>query len=99
GPEPRDPASMLRSYLLYLLVGPQLSIDEWVLELHHVPLYISRFEPGDVPGVGTFHHFFQSPLGFRKETSFFEDKSPKSQSVNLKRSRKLRKHRPRHRVG
>jgi len=55
GPEPRDPASMMRSYLLLLLTNPTKSIDEWVDELRRVPLYaiISGFEPGDTPGVGT----------------------------------------------
>jgi hypothetical protein len=36
GPKPRDPSSMLRSYLLNLLSRPELSITEWVDELHRV---------------------------------------------------------------
>lgn len=60
GPAPRDPASMLRSFLLLLLTKPETSITSWVDELYRVPLYaiLSGFEPGDVPGVGTFYDFF-----------------------------------------
>jgi hypothetical protein len=60
GPQPRDPASMFRSYLLYLLVRPEIGITDWVREMHRVPLYaiLSGFHPGDIPGVGTFYDFF-----------------------------------------
>lgn len=60
GPAPRDPASMLRSFLLFLLTKPESGITAWVDELYRVPLYaiLSGFEPGDVPGVGTFYDFF-----------------------------------------
>lgn len=60
GGEPRDPASMLRSYLLNLLVRPELSITKWVDELRTVPLYaiLSGFEPNDTPGIGTHYDFF-----------------------------------------
>lgn len=60
GPAPRDPASMLRSYLLFLLTNPTIGITKWVDELHRVPLYaiLSGFVPGDIPGVGTFYDFF-----------------------------------------
>ncbi|MCY9665963.1 hypothetical protein M5X11_13470 [Paenibacillus alginolyticus] len=59
GPQPRDPASMLRSYLLFLLTRPEIGITEWVNELYRYPLYaiFSSFEPGDIPGVGTFYDF------------------------------------------
>lgn len=59
GPAPRDPASMLRSYLLFLLVRPEIGITAWVDEMYRVPLYsiLSGFEPGDIPGVGTFYDF------------------------------------------
>ncbi|AIQ14365.1 transposase [Paenibacillus durus] len=59
GPAPRDPASMLRSYLLFLLVRPEIGLTKWVDELYRVPLYaiLSGFEPGDIPGVGTFYDF------------------------------------------
>ena len=61
GPQPRDPASMLRSYLLFLMVKPEIGITEWVREMIRVPYYaiISGFEPGDIPGVGTFYDFFK----------------------------------------
>ena len=61
GSTPRDPASMLRSYLLFLLTKPEIGITAWVDELYRIPLYaiLSGFVPGDVPGVGTFYDFFQ----------------------------------------
>lgn len=59
GPEPRDPASMLRSYLLFLLTSPEIGITKWVDRMYSIPLYaiLSGFEPGDIPGVGTFYDF------------------------------------------
>jgi hypothetical protein len=59
GPTPRDPASMLRSYLLFLLVRPEIGITKWIDEMYRVPLYaiLSGFDPGDIPGVGTFYDF------------------------------------------
>jgi hypothetical protein len=65
GPAPRDPASMLRSYLLCLLTNPTLSITDWVDMLYRVPLYaiLSGFNPNDVPGVGTFYYFFKRLWG------------------------------------
>ena len=61
GPTPRDPAAILRSYLLFLMTHPEIGITEWINELHRVPYYaiICGFEPGDVPGVGTFYDFFK----------------------------------------
>ena len=60
GPAPRDPASMFRSFLLFLLTKPEIGITAWVDELYRVPLFaiLSGFEPGDIPGVGTFYDFF-----------------------------------------
>lgn len=60
-PKPRDPSAMMRSYLIFLLTRPAIGITEWVDELHRVPLYaiLSGFEPGDVPGIGTFYDFFK----------------------------------------
>ena len=59
GPKPRDPASMMRSYLTFLLTRPSIGITQWVDELHRVPLYaiLSGFKPGELPGVGTFYDF------------------------------------------
>lgn len=83
GPTPRDPACMLRSYLLFLLTNPTIGITKWVDELHRVPLYaiLSGFEPGNVPGVGTFYDFFSRLWGYR---------SPNIKS-NIKRKRKKKK--------
>lgn len=61
GPEPRDPASMLRSYLLFLMTKPEIGLTEWVNEMRRIPYYaiLSGFEPGNLPGVGTFYDFFK----------------------------------------
>ena len=59
GPLPRDPASMLRSYLLSIKLKIT-SVTDWVSKLKECPLYaiISGFSPDDVPGIGTFYGFF-----------------------------------------
>lgn len=59
GPTPRDPADLLRSYLLMLELR-QTSVTRWVDLLRRCDLYaiLSGFTPGDVPGVGTFYDFF-----------------------------------------
>jgi hypothetical protein len=59
GPEPRDPACMLRSLLLFVMTNPTMGITEWINEMKRTPLYaiLSGFEVGDVPGVGTFYDF------------------------------------------
>lgn len=61
GPKPRDPASMLRSYLLFLMTKPEIGLTEWINEMQRIPYYaiLSGFEPGDFPGVGTFYDFFK----------------------------------------
>ncbi|MHB8074522.1 hypothetical protein [Desulfosporosinus fructosivorans] len=61
GPEPRDPSSMLRSYLLFLMTKPEIGLTEWVNEMRRIPYYaiLSGFEPGNLPGVGTFYDFFK----------------------------------------
>jgi hypothetical protein len=61
GPEPRDPASMLRCFLVGLLTHPTEGITEWVNILHRTPFYaiLSGFQPGNVPGIGTFYDFFK----------------------------------------
>lgn len=60
GPEPRDPASLLRSYLLLLMSNPQMGITEWINEMKRTPIYavLSGFLFDDLPGVGTFYDFF-----------------------------------------
>ncbi len=59
GPKPRDSASKLRSYLLFLMTKPEVGITEWINEMKRYLLYaiLSGFDPGDVPGVGTFYDF------------------------------------------
>lgn len=61
GPEPRDPACMFRSLLLFIKTNPTIGITEWINEMKRTPLYaiLSGFEVGDVPGVGTFYDFFK----------------------------------------
>ena len=60
GSAPRDPVSMLRSYLLSIKLKIT-SITDWVSRLKECPLYaiISGFSPDDVPGIGTFYDFFR----------------------------------------
>ena len=84
GPEPRDPASMLRSYLLFLMTKPGIGVTEWINEMKRIPYYaiLSGFEPGDIPGVGTFYDFFK-----RLWTASQNNLKPKKQ----KRKRKPKK--------
>lgn len=59
GPKPRVPSCMQRSYLLSIAFKVT-SITNWVAQLKLNPLYafLSGFEFGDTPGVGTFYDFF-----------------------------------------
>ncbi len=88
GTKPRDPTSMIRSYVLYLLVQPTTSITEWVNQLRRVPLYaiLSGFEPGDTPGVGTFHDFF--------DRIWVSDQANTKHKIQPKRKKKNKKTRP-----
>ena len=88
GPMPRDPASMLRSYLLFLMTKPEIGITAWVDEMYRVPLYaiLSGFVPGDVPGVGTFYDFFQR-LWAASENSM----KPKKQKKRKRKPKKGKK--------
>lgn len=88
GPIPRDPASMLRSYLLFLMTKPEIGITAWVDEMYRVPLYaiLSGFVPGDVPGVGTFYDFFQR-LWAASENSI----KPKKQKKRKRKPKKGKK--------
>ena len=92
GPAPRDPASMLRSYLLHLSTHPNLGITEWVDMLHRVPLYaiMSGFKPGDVPGVGTFYDFFSRfwELKDKNVKPHLKHKILKKKKSNLKKGEK-----------
>lgn len=60
GPEPRDPASLFRSYLLLLMTNPSMGITEWINEMKRTPIYaiLSGFDFDDLPGVGTFYDLF-----------------------------------------
>ncbi|MEN1968735.1 hypothetical protein WMZ97_11760 [Lentibacillus sp. N15] len=55
GPEPRNPASMMRSYLLLLLTNPTMSIDRWVDQLQRVPLYVSLVDLNPVTHLVLVH--------------------------------------------
>src|SRR5206468_5116774 len=61
GPLPRDPASLLRSFLIFLMTNPEMGLTEWINELKRTPIYaiLSGFAFDDLPGVGTFYDFFQ----------------------------------------
>ena len=92
GPSPRDPASMLRSYLLFLFTNPTIGITKWVDELYRVPLYaiLSGFEPGDIPGVGTFYDFFERLWGHDKQNikPQIKPKRKKKKKKKLKKGEK-----------
>ncbi len=93
GPAPRDPASMLRAYLLFLLTNPTIGVTKWVDVLHRVPLYaiLSGFKPGDIPGVGTFYDFFNRLWGFGPDNikPKAKPKRKKSKKKRLKKGEKL----------
>lgn len=61
GPMPRDPASMLRSFLVFLMTNPEMGLTEWINEMKRTPIYaiLSGFALDDIPGVGTFYDFFK----------------------------------------
>lgn len=61
GPQPRDPASMFRSYLVLLMTNPGMGITEWINEMMRTPIYaiLSGFALDDLPGVGTFYDFLK----------------------------------------
>lgn len=84
GPKPRDPASMLRSFLLFLMTKPEIGITEWINEMKRIPYYaiLSGFEPGDIPGVGTFYDFFKRLWTIRENNL---------KSNRQKRKRKIKK--------
>lgn len=86
GPAPRDPASMLRCYLLLILTNPTMGITKWVNKLYKIPLYaiLSGFEPNDVPGIGTFYDFFERLWG-----------SDKKNVTNKRKGKRQRKRKPR----
>lgn len=88
GPLPRDPASMIRSYLLFLFTNPTIGITKWVDELYRVPLYaiLSGFEPGDIPGVGTFYDFFDRLWGLD-----FDNVKPKDKRKYKSKKKKKKK--------
>lgn len=61
GPLPRDPASLLRSYLIFLKTNPEKGLTEWINIMKRTPIFaiLSGFDLNDLPGVGTFYDFFK----------------------------------------
>jgi Transposase DDE domain len=61
GPDAKDPASIFRCYLIYLMTHPEKGLTEWVNIMKRTPLYaiLSGFNFEDLPGVGTFYDFFK----------------------------------------
>lgn len=49
GPIPRDPTSMMRSFLLFLMTHPEIGITEWINEMKRVTLY-AILAPTATPG-------------------------------------------------
>lgn len=88
GPEPRDPASMLRSFLLFLMTKPEIGITEWINEMKRVPYYaiLSGFEPGDTPGVGTFYDFFKRLWASTEKN--FKPQKQKKRKHKIKKGKK-----------
>jgi hypothetical protein len=88
GPEPRDPASMLRSFLLFLMTSPEKGLTEWINVMKRTPIYtiLSGFALDDIPGVGTFYDF----LG-RLWSSVDKHLKPKKQRKRKRRPKKEKK--------
>ena len=88
GTKPNDPASMMHSYLLYLMIQPTTSITKWVDQLHRIPLYaiLSGFELGVTPGVGIFYDFF--------DRIWSSDQANTKPKIKPKRKKKNKKKRP-----
>ena len=91
GPVPRDPSSMMRSYLLLLLTNPTMSIIKWVDEL---PLYaiLSGFKPGDIPGIGRFYDYLERLWGNGKKNATNKIKNKKIRKRKPKRGKRVERH-------
>lgn len=84
GAPARDPVVMFRSLPL-MEMRHCSSIDDWVKDLKAFPIWaiFSGFDPGDVPGVGTFYDFMKrlwlsdKPNRFSKLRSFRRKKPKK----------------------
>ena len=88
GRKPRDPIALFRSFLLFLLTNPSIGLTAWVEELHRVPLYaiLSGFEPGDIPGIGTFYDLF--PRLWNADTKHLKPKRQPKKKKKPKRGNK-----------
>ncbi|OWZ83201.1 hypothetical protein [Natranaerobius trueperi] len=91
GPPPRDPASMLRSYLLLLFTYPSLGLTEWVDMMKKVPLYASYpkwFLPFRYTRCWNFLRLFFSSMGTRQTKFFKRQKRKKKRQKKLKKGQK-----------
>lgn len=61
GPLAKDPASIFRCYLIYLMTHPEKGLTKWIDIMKRTPIYaiLSGFDFDDLPGVGTFYDFFK----------------------------------------
>ncbi|MCY9668254.1 hypothetical protein M5X11_25575 [Paenibacillus alginolyticus] len=59
GPLPRDPASLLRSFLIFLITNSEMGLTEWINEMKRTPIYaiLSGFDFDDSRR-RTFYDFF-----------------------------------------
>src|SRR5699024_6371913 len=91
---PKEPASIMRSNRCLILTNPTMSVTKWVDELNRVPLYaiLSGFEPGNIPGIGTFYDFFARLGGVRKRIEPIKQKVKEAVNENPKKARKVEKH-------
>jgi hypothetical protein len=88
GPKPKDPASVLRSYLICLMTHPEKGITEWVNIMKRTPIYaiLSGFAFDELPGVGTFYDFFE-----RLWTAVDKNIKPKKQRKRKSKPKKGKK--------
>jgi hypothetical protein len=94
GAPAREPVAMFRSLLL-MEMNHCSSIDDWVKQLKAFPIWaiLSGFEPGNVPGVGTFYDFMKrlwladAPNRFNKVRHYGLTRSPAEALRNCRRPR------------
>jgi hypothetical protein len=96
--QPTDPVALFRSLLLMTMVK-ETSITTWVERLKDNKVYaiLSGFEPGDLPGVGTFYDFLDR-LVFtdREEKRRQRNRRKKFRRKPTKRLKKNEKLPPKH---
>jgi len=96
--QPTDPVALFRSLLLMTMVK-ETSITKWVERLKDNKVYaiLSGFEPGDLPGVGTFYDFLDRLVfADREEKRRQRNRRKKFRRKPAKRLKKNEKLPPKH---